>query len=126
MGLSQQDNLFRILVIDDNPAIHQDFVKVLSFKSTDSPLSSLDEQLFGESDLPKAELGLPQFIIDSANQGQEGLEKIKTALQQGMPYALAFVDIRMPPGWDGIETIKHIWAVDPQIQIVICSAYSDY
>jgi PAS domain S-box-containing protein len=39
---------------------------------------------------------------------------------------MAFVDVRMPPGWDGIETIKQIWAECPQLQVVICTAYSDY
>jgi PAS domain S-box-containing protein len=67
-----------------------------------------------------------RFEIDSAYQGQEGLEKIKQALAEGKPYAMAFVDVRMPPGWDGIETITRIWPVYPQIQVVICTAYSDY
>lgn len=126
MGSGPPNNLFRILVIDDNPAIHQDFIKVLSFKPADVTLSDLDEQLFGQGDAPLIDVQLPQFIIDSASQGQEGLTKVSAALKQGMPYALAFVDVRMPPGWDGIETIKRIWAVDSQIQIVICTAYSDY
>ncbi|MCI5057146.1 MAG: EAL domain-containing protein, partial [Flavobacteriales bacterium] len=68
----------------------------------------------------------PQFQIDTATQGQEGFEKIKKSFEEKNPYALAFVDIRMPPGWDGIETIKHIWKIDPNIQIVICTAFSDY
>ena len=49
-----------------------------------------------------------------------------TALREGRPYAMAFVDMRMPPGWDGLKTIEHLWAVDPNIQVVICSAHSDY
>ncbi|WP_324602954.1 response regulator, partial [Legionella drancourtii] len=69
---------------------------------------------------------LPHFQIDTALQGQEGVKLIKKAFKDGNPYALAFVDIRMPPGWDGIETIKHIWKIDPEIQMVICTAYSDY
>jgi PAS domain S-box-containing protein len=32
----------------------------------------------------------------------------------------------MPPGWDGIETIARIWEVDPELQIVVCTAYADY
>src|SRR5690606_27038348 len=44
---------------------------------------------------------------------------------EGRPFSMAFVDMRMPPGWDGIETIARIWSVDPRIQIVICTAYSD-
>ena len=47
-------------------------------------------------------------------------------LEQGRPFALAFIDMRMPPGWDGLETIEHLWTVDPDVQVVICTAYSDY
>jgi two-component system cell cycle sensor histidine kinase/response regulator CckA len=64
--------------------------------------------------------------LDSAYQGQEALEKVKQALAEGRPYAMAFVDVRMPPGWDGIETIARIWEVDPELQVVVCTAYSDY
>ncbi len=115
----------RILVIDDNPAIHQDFRKVLS------PVDSLlageleDEEaaLFGDTPGRAREL---TFQIDSAYQGQEGLEKVRAAVAAGDPYAVAFVDVRMPPGWDGIETITRIWAEFRDLQIVICTAYSDY
>jgi diguanylate cyclase (GGDEF)-like protein len=115
----------RIIIIDDNPEIHKDFIKILSTKvSGRGKLDSLEKELFGsEGD---ATSKLPYFEIDTASQGQEGVERIAAALKEGRPYALAFVDIRMPPGWDGIVTIKHIWELDPDIQIVICSAYSDY
>jgi signal transduction histidine kinase len=64
--------------------------------------------------------------MDSAYQGQEGLEKVKEALAQNRPFALAFVDVRMPPGWDGVQTVEELWKVDPRLQIVLCTAYSDY
>ena len=115
----------RILVIDDNLAIHQDFRKVLS--PVDSLLAGeLDDEeasIFGDTPGASREL---TFQIDSAFQGQEGLEKVRAAALSGMPYAVAFVDVRMPPGWDGIETITHIWQEFPDLQIVICTAYSDY
>ncbi len=113
---------FKILIIDDNLSIHHDFIKILK---TEQPteLDQLNAELFGKK--PEKNY-LPQFEIDTASQGQEGVEKIKLAMAQSKPYALAFVDIRMPPGWDGVETIKHIWEIDPDIQIVICTAYSDY
>ena len=66
------------------------------------------------------------FQVDSAFQGQEGLEKVRAAFAAGTPYAVAFVDVRMPPGWDGVETITRIWAEFRDLQIVICTAYSDY
>lgn len=111
------------MIIDDNLSIHHDFIKILKTESFEK-LDVLSAELFGESRENRSLL--PQFEIDVASQGQEGVELIKKALDAGVHYALAFVDIRMPPGWDGIETIKHIWALDKNIQIVICTAYSDY
>ena len=115
----------RILVIDDNPAIHEDFRKVLSPASSalEGELDDDEAALFGEAPVRVAALS---FEIDSAFQGQEGLEKVRAAAQEGRPYAVAFVDVRMPPGWDGIETITNIWAEFPDLQVVICTAYSDY
>jgi CheY-like chemotaxis protein len=114
----------RILVIDDNQAIHQDFRKIFGARDeSEIALSEAESALFGE---PAAETARAEFQIDSAFQGQEGLALVTKAQQENRPYALAFVDVRMPPGWDGIETTTRIWAQDPEVQIVICTAYSDY
>ena len=115
----------RILVIDDNPAIHEDFRKVLNPAGSQlaGELDDEEASLFG--DVPSASRAL-SFQIDSAFQGQEGLEMVRVAELAGTPYAVAFVDVRMPPGWDGIETISRIWKEFPGLQIVICTAYSDY
>jgi diguanylate cyclase len=117
----------RLLVIDDNVAIHQDFLKILGTtpeKAAEDELRAVEAALFGEPDVKSVDR--PVFEIDSAYQGQEGVEKVGRALQDGRPYGMAFVDMRMPPGWDGLETIEHLWAVDPHVQVVICSAHADY
>ena len=120
----------RVLVIDDNLAIHEDVRKILCPRNdpTGGHLDALEDELFSEpasrSDTPKR--GLPTFVVDSAHQGQEGLECVKKALAEGQPYGMAFVDMRMPPGWDGVETTLELWKVAPDLQIVICTAYSDY
>jgi len=114
----------RILVIDDNRAIHEDFRKILaSSKSAPHDLADQEASLFGE---PAPSFQLPVFEIDSAYQGQEGLDMIEKSLQEGRPYAMAFVDVRMPPGWDGVETTGKIWEKYSDLQVVICTAYSDY
>ncbi len=114
----------RILIIDDNKAIHDDFKKILGKKKTASnDLASAEAELFGDEG-PQIEL--PEFQIDSAFQGQEGLDLIEKGLAEGRPYAMAFVDVRMPPGWDGVETTAKIWEKYPDLQVVICTAYSDY
>lgn len=114
----------RILVIDDNAAIHADFRKILGQEQKASAeLVRTKALLFGET---TAVSPPPGFVIDSAYQGREGLEMVRQAVAAGDPYALAFVDVRMPPGWDGVETIGHLWQCCPEIQVVLCTAYSDY
>jgi signal transduction histidine kinase/DNA-binding response OmpR family regulator len=111
----------RILLIDDTIAIHDDFRKILADDEAVA-LDRTEAELFGIS----KSSGRGNFELDSAYQGQEGLKLLNQAIAAGQPYALAFVDIRMPPGWDGIETIAQLWAVDPDLQVVISTAYSDY
>jgi signal transduction histidine kinase len=115
----------RILIVDDNPAIHQDFRKILSASQGQHQTGLLQAEaaLFGEA---HAAAATREFELHSAHQGKEALEKIKEALTADRPYALAFVDVRMPPGWDGIETVTRIWQIYPELQVVICTAYSDY
>ncbi|TVT85300.1 bifunctional diguanylate cyclase/phosphodiesterase [Pseudomonas sp. H3(2019)] len=112
----------RILIIDDMPSIHQDFRKILSPDVPDEQsLAGTEELLFGTE-----RRSHPKFLLDSAYQGKEALELVKRALAEGRPYALAFTDMRMPPGWDGLETIERLWKVDPHLQIALCTAFSDY
>jgi two-component system sensor histidine kinase/response regulator len=118
------DKNHRILVIDDNRAIHEDFRKVLvKTSSRDAGFDEATASLFG--DAPAQSKG-PVFQIDSAFQGKEGLDMIEKSLQEENPYSMAFVDVRMPPGWDGVETTAKIWQKYPDLQVVICTAYSDY
>lgn len=113
----------RLLIIDDNPTIHEDIKKILCPAAEDDSLNDMAGLLFGaKSNSTK----LGNFQIDSAFQGQEGLAMVEAAIDEGRPYTLAFIDVRMPPGWDGIETIRRIWDKYPDLQVVICTAYSDH
>ncbi|NUT82488.1 EAL domain-containing protein [Pseudomonas sp. NA13] len=112
----------RILVVDDTPAIHQDFRKILSPSAgSDDSLDDTESLLFGTPQVNRL-----QFQIDSAYQGEEALELVKRAQAEGQPYALVFADMRMPPGWDGLQTIERLWEADPRLQIALCTAFSDY
>jgi two-component system sensor histidine kinase/response regulator len=117
-------NNHRILVIDDNQYIHSDFRKIL-LKSSGLP-NDLDEDEAILFEGVTTKFQWPIFEIDSAYQGQEGLDLIEKSLRENRPYALAFVDVRMPPGWDGVETTCKIWEKYPDLQVIICTAYSDY
>jgi signal transduction histidine kinase len=113
----------RILIVDDNPAIHNDFRTILA--AAPSGHAEIDAEaaaLFGAG--APVEVAA-HFEIANAYQGEEALEMVRQAQHAGRPYALAFVDMRMPPGWDGLTTVSRLWEVDDAIQIVICTAYSD-
>lgn len=115
----------RIIIIDDNEDIHEDFRKILSSDAGAEDLSDDEEFLFGDDGDSNSSWEHP-FELDSALQGKDGLNLVSQAVKDGRPYAMAFVDMRMPPGWDGVETIEHLWQADPELQVVICTAYSDY
>ncbi|MFO1488478.1 MAG: response regulator [Verrucomicrobiota bacterium] len=115
----------RILIVDDHAAIHQDFQKIFEAPSRDDArLASAESVLFGTPN-PNP-FARPVFKIDSAYQGLDAVEMVRQSIAEESPYAVAFVDVRMPPGLDGIETAARLWTVYPDLQIVICTAYSDY
>ena len=112
----------RILIIDDTPSIHEDFRKTLCPEEVEDHLQMAEQALFGDTIARKVDC----FELDSAFQGQDGLAKVEQALLQGQPYAMAFIDMRMPPGWDGLQTLERLWQADPKLQVALCTAYSDY
>ena len=118
---------FRILTIDDNEAIHEDYRKVLSASTNNPRLTEATELLFGgTASKTSSNTDQFQYLIDSVFQGKQGVEHVRTSLEENRPYATAFVDVRMPPGIDGVETCKRIWEIDPNITLVLCTAYSDH
>lgn len=122
---SQKNSLsHRILVIDDNRSIHEDFIKILAKpRSLGDQLQNLESQLFG---LEINTISPAVFEIDCASHGKEGLALVQKSIVESRPYSLAFVDFRMPPGWNGITTIGHLWKECPDLQVVLCTAYTDY
>jgi diguanylate cyclase (GGDEF)-like protein/PAS domain S-box-containing protein len=111
-----------LLIVDDNPAIHHDFRKILLQHFFNNNLQQIETSLFGKS----SDIREYNFIISSAYQGEEALNIVKQELMKDNHFALAYIDVRMPPGRDGIEVIKELWSLDTEIQIVICTAYADY
>lgn len=120
----------RILIVDDNRSIHEDFRKILCVRESKEKLAlnSIENALFGADDEPiqDEEESDEIYSVDSAYQGKEALDMVVKSLDEACPYALVFMDMRMPPGWDGVETIARLWGVSPYTEVVICTAYSDY
>lgn len=112
----------RILVVDDNLSIHHDFRRIFQLETEPEALEQARSALFGESILVQSH---EPFEVDCTDQGQAALALVQAARNDDRPYAVAFVDMRMPPGWDGLETIEYLWKADAGLQVVICTAYSD-
>ncbi len=120
----------RILIVDDNPAIHEDLREVLcpnKLTVIDKETTALEKELFSDDeDKASFEPYFPNYIMDDAFQGDEAIAMVEKAERERDPYSLIFMDVRMPPGIDGIQTIHEIWKKYPDIEIIICTAFSDY
>jgi PAS domain S-box-containing protein len=115
----------RILIIDDDREIWQTYQAVLALDRSD-PESSYQKmvELFAkEGGTPASDAMI--FDLSFASQGRQGYEAVKDSLDKDLPFAIAFIDVRMPPGWDGMETAVRIRRIDPDIEIVIITAFSD-
>jgi diguanylate cyclase (GGDEF)-like protein/PAS domain S-box-containing protein len=112
----------RILLVDDMPTIHEDFRKILARSAFDADLDTDEAVLFGT----EGRASVSQFELASAYQGAEAINMVQASVRADLPYAMAFVDMRMPPGCDGVEAVERLWKEDPALQVVLCTAYSDY
>ena len=119
--MAETKNL-RILVVDDQEAIREDFEKILAAPAA-APPSSARMAFLGEA---QAVVAQPLFELSCASQGEQAVELTERALRTGLRFAVAFVDVRMPPGMDGLQSIKRMWQIDPDLEVVICTAFSDY
>ncbi|MCI5139177.1 MAG: response regulator, partial [Candidatus Electrothrix sp. AR1] len=113
----------RVLVIDDNPEIHNDIKRIL--QPTTAP-DDFDDLLSDITGKPASKGYHAMIQVDSAFQGDEGIRMVRQARREDRPYALAFVDMRIPPGLDGLQTIKKIQMEDDRLQYIIITAHSDY
>ncbi len=115
----------RVLIIDDDPEIQNAYRAILA--PGDEGENTFGNQLnllMGQTQNDEITAPL-QFTLDFASQGPEGVDKAASACETNNPFAVAFIDIRMPPGFDGMETAARIRRIDANIEIVIVTAYSD-
>jgi diguanylate cyclase (GGDEF)-like protein len=121
----------RILIVDDEAGMHESYRQC--FKGSGigaaqgAALDAMAAELFGDDEVATAPVGdLPEFETVHCMQGLDGVEAVAQAKASGNPFPVAFIDVRMPPGIDGKETAKRIRAIDPDINIVIVTGYSDF
>ena len=116
---NHENNL--VLVVDDQHEIHDDFKEMLKPSFAQSSTDDLAAAFMREEE----EAWLPEFELLHASNGEEALSIIQAGKESGRPIAVAYIDIRMPPGIDGIETIRRIRKIDRDVEIVIMTAYTD-
>ena len=120
----------RVLVVDDNANLLELYRKILTDEDeipTES-LDALEAELFATSTPAGAQKkkGGLHFDVEFFQSGEQACQRALAARNEDKPFSVAFVDMRMPGGWDGMQTIEALWVVDPAIHVVICTAFSDY
>jgi len=127
-ALNGDPSPLRILIVDDDRSIHDGIRQALaSVPRKPSALLDLEALLFDEAPEPvDDEQGSPSYEIHSAYQGQEAATRLREDLEHGRRFDLVIVDMRMPPGWDGVRTVEELWKRDASLPVVFCTAYSDY
>jgi len=118
-----------VLVIDDEEMVRDNIEDILIPHSKSEEQHNIDNAfdiLFGS---PKPLLltrtkCIPSFTVEKAANGMEGVKKVKQAIENGRPYAVIFLDMRMP-GWSGLETAVEIRKYDVKAEIIFVTAYSD-
>jgi signal transduction histidine kinase len=120
------ENKFKILIVDDEQMIRDEFRKVLSPSDSLAPvgMGELEEKLFGDTNFSSCECE-PYYDLTVCSQAEEAIEVVNKAIKSNAPFAVAFLDVRMPPGQDGVWTAEHIRESDPYMHIVMVTAYSD-
>ena len=115
---------YRVLVVDDEPGIHTDFQDMLNPSGTQTLTDNLAEMLLDEDVEDKADF-LPNFELLHATGGEEAYKIVRAGKESNRPIAVAYVDVRMPPGIDGVETIRRIRQIEKDIELIIMTAYTD-
>ena len=111
----------RVLIVDDQKEIHRDFEDILTPGAAHASTDALADAFVGED----VSFFLPEFEFLHALSGEEACGITEAAVQSNRPIAVAYVDIRMPPGIDGIETIRRMRKIDRDVEVVIMTAYTD-
>ncbi len=114
----------RVLIVDDQDEIHIDFQEILSEKNRKAASDDLVEAFLPGS-FQNSSTYLPSFELSHASSGAEAYQIVKDATESNRPFAVAYIDIRMPPGMDGVETIRRIREFEKNLEIVIMTAYTD-
>src|SRR6516165_10383912 len=129
--MAERNTPIRVLVVDDEPEIRDAYKQILGDTEANLEMTGFHElrsRLFRKNPqeaLRQAATRATSFETVFCQQAAEAVVAVKEALSRNEPFAVAFIDMRMPPGQDGVWAATHIRELDPALEIVICTAYSD-
>jgi len=122
-----------VLVVDDQRQIHESFDRIfLPREHEDDVLADFESRFLGRTRASEAEPESvprhepPRYELAHAYSGEQAAEMVERSIVRDHRFSVAFVDMRMPRGWDGLETTDRLWRIDPALQVVICTAHSDH
>jgi two-component system, NtrC family, sensor kinase len=119
-----------VLVIDDEEMVRDNIEEILVPRKSNPQSESVDQAASILFDAPSLSVmtsrvsNIPNFTVHKASNGMEGVELVKKSVIEGRPYAVIFLDMRMP-GWDGMETAVQIRKYDSKAEIIFVTAFSD-
>jgi len=131
MQITMNNRNRRILIVDDQPEILEDYVRILTPVSQEKneKLAFLEAAIFGDDEFfeqkPKSNQSESDYSIAIAKQGEEAVSLVMQAMDEKKPFAVIFMDVRMPPGMNGVQAAYEISKIDPDLEIVLVTAYSD-
>jgi two-component system, NtrC family, sensor kinase len=119
-----------VLVIDDEEMVRDNIEEILLPRKSSAQSESVSQAASILFDMPSQPVltprvsNIPDFTVHKASNGMEGVEMVKKSVLEGRPYAVIFLDMRMP-GWDGMETAVEIRKYDNKAEIIFVTAFSD-
>lgn len=125
MNHATTENHIRVLIADDDEHIldcYRDAFTAPEPTGLMRALDMLDAELFNpEHDI----VDTPVFDVTACSQGDDAVTIARAASRDGQPFDVVILDVRMPPGIDGVQAGRAIRSFDPNIEIVFVSGYSD-
>ncbi|HEY0482877.1 MAG TPA: hybrid sensor histidine kinase/response regulator [Kofleriaceae bacterium] len=120
------DAIVRVLVVDDQETVLADFARLLEppVAPSNELLDEIELALGGTQAAPVA--SSRRYHLRYLRQGDDAVREVAAAAAAGSPFGVAFVDVQMPPGIDGVETVARMWRDQPDLEVVLCTAYSGY
>ncbi len=125
MSTHHQDEHIRVLIADDDEYILQAYREAFSDTESTQEMRALDAlaaELFESSHIADDE---PHFDVVACSQGNDAIDLAKRAANDGQPFDVVILDVRMPPGIDGVEAGCQIRELDPDVEIVFVTGFSD-